>query len=179
MPPFSFAKLTKQIFHPLALKYRVVYTLAMNETYLGHVNGYTVLKKQHYLFDLGGDVVIGYYLWRGSVIVATYDSTCGMEMDSLDSHSRVRLLSLEEAREDWTKRTRGDSLIVFVPTLTGKSEREAVLKSICEVVAMRYYNMQEASIQKAIEAGRAGVVTKNWMNIDDPSQTDTQYALKA
>lgn len=151
----------------------------MNEIDLGYVCGVTALKKQHYLFDLGGDVVIGYYLWRGSVIVATYDSTSGLTIDTIDSHSRVRVLSLEEARQDWIKRTSSQSLITFVPALVGDSQREALLKSICRVAAMRYYNNQEASIQKAIEAGRAGVVTKNWLNIDDPSETDTQYALKA
>lgn len=146
---------------------------------LGYVCGVTALKKQHYLFDLGGDVVIGYYLWRGSVIVATYDSTMGTELDTIDSHSRVRLMSLEEAREDWIKRTKGDTFITFVPALADNSERESLLKSICRVVAMRYYNKQEESIKRVLEAGRAGVVTKNWLNIDDPSQTDTQYALKA
>lgn len=126
--------------------------------------------KQYYLFDLLGEVAIGYFLWQNSVIKVTYNSAAGLGVDTIDSHSTATVLTLQEAREDWKYLTSDRTITQFVPALTDSHHQE-LLKTICRIAVMRFYRKRDHPISNPS--------WDQFVGVDSASQPDTQYALKA
>lgn len=155
----------------------------MNETETAILKFSTVVAgntKQYYLFDLLGEVVIGYFLWQNSVIKVTYDAAAGLGVDTIDRHSTGTVLTLQEAREDWKHLTSDQSITQFVPTMTD-SHRQELLKTICRIAVMRFYrerNHPISTIPSEISDIIKSLDTENTV-YQSPHEHNTQYALEA
>ena len=107
------------------------------------------LASQHYLFEVSGQVVVGYFPWRESVIVVVFDAaSCGyLDADRITNSSHVCLLSVEAARQDWMKRESGSIGALSwcrVLAFENHSEFEIRLKSICRGLAIQFRDKEEA-----------------------------------
>lgn len=118
----------------------------MNETHKPFI-----LASQHYLFEVSGQAVAGYFPWRESVIVVVFDASrddC-LHLDNIRNNSQVRLLSVEAARRDWTERESGINCgfkWCRVLALENYYEMESRLKTICRGLAVGFRDMEEARI---------------------------------
>jgi hypothetical protein len=120
----------------------------MNETHKPFI-----LASQHYLFEVSGQAVVGYFPWRESVIVVEFDASRGdcVDPDYIRHNSSVRLKSVQEARRDWIWRERntGDThslqwcRVLAIPNFS-KIERH--LKTVCVGLAIGFSDQEEEHI---------------------------------
>ena len=120
----------------------------MNETHKRFI-----LASQHYLFEVSGQAVVGYFPWRESVIVVEFDASRGdcVDPDYIRHNSSVRLKSVEEARRDWIWRERntGDThslqwcRVLAIPNFP---EIERHLRIVCIGLAVGFRDQEEARI---------------------------------
>lgn len=109
-----------------------------------------IFASQHYLFEVSGEIVVGYFRWRESVIVVVFDARdpdC-LHPDNIRSSSRVRLMSVEAARRDWADRESNTDTIKWcrVLALENYREIESRLKTICRGLAIGFRDSEEARI---------------------------------
>lgn len=110
-----------------------------------------ILASQHYLFEVSGEMVVGYFPWRESVIVVVFDASrddC-LHPDNFRNNSRVRLMSVEAARRDWTERESGSHGAFKwcrVLALENYYDIESRLKTICRGLAVGFRDTEEARI---------------------------------
>jgi hypothetical protein len=122
----------------------------MNETHKP-----SILASQHYLYEVSGQAVVGYFPWRESVIVVEFDASRGasrgecVDPDYIRHNSSVRLKSVEEARRDWIWRERntGDThslqwcRVLAIPNF---HEIEGHLRIVCSGLAIGFRDQEEA-----------------------------------
>ena len=148
-----------------------------------------VIRSQHYLFESSGQAVVGYFLWRGEMIVVRFDASHDDSFDDIDRHSNIRLLSVELARQDWNERVQRKTTFEWVTSLVGGDALEKRLKNISFAVAVKFRDeeeehiksmMQDNGINKSINQIIADMKVQN-KTVQDPHEYkyDTQYALEA
>lgn len=148
-----------------------------------------VIRSQHYLFESSGQAVVGYFLWRGEMIVVRFDASHDDSFDDINRHTNIRLLSVELARQDWNERVQRKTTFEWVTTLVGGDALEKRLKNISFAVAVKFRDeeeehiksmMQDNGINKSINQIIADMKVQN-KTVQDPHEYkyDTQYALEA
>ena len=148
-----------------------------------------VIRSQHYLFESSGQAVVGYFLWRGEMIVVRFDASHDDSFDDINRHTNIRLLSVELARQDWNERVQRKTTFEWVTTLVGGDALEKRLKNISFALAVQFRDkeeehiksvMQDKGINKSINQIIADMNIQN-KTVQDPHEYkyDTQYALEA
>lgn len=148
-----------------------------------------VIRSQHYLFESAGWWVVGYFPWRGSVIVVQYDASREDSSENIEGNSSIRLLSLELARQDWNERVQSKKTFKWVTSLAGGDALEKRLKNISWGLAIQFRDKEEEHIKsvmqdKGINKSINQIINDLTMHIktvQDPHEYkyDTQYALEA
>lgn len=148
-----------------------------------------VIRSQHYLFESSGQAVVGYFLWRGEMIVVRFDASHDDSFDDIDRHSNIRLLSVELARQDWNERVQRKTTFEWVTSLPGGDALEKRLKNISWGLAIQFRDKEEEHIKsvmqdKGINKSINQIINDLTMHIktvQDPHEYehDTQYALEA
>lgn len=148
-----------------------------------------VIRSQHYLFESSGQAVVGYFQWRGSVIVVRFDASHDDSFDDINRHTNIRLLSVELARQDWNERVQRKTTFEWVTSLVGGDALEKRLKNISWALAIQFRDkeeehiksvMHDKGINKSINQIIADMKVQN-KTVQDPHEYkyDTQYALEA
>ena len=149
----------------------------------------THLSEQYFLFESSGQAVVGYFPWRGSVIVVKYDASRDDSLENIEFHSAVMLLSVQLARKDWNGLVHIKKTFEWVPSLAGGLAVENKLKNIVFALAIKFRNKEEARIAEIEEENNdtTSVWYQKWkkhliahtesqeINYED----NTQYALEA
>lgn len=148
-----------------------------------------IIRSHHYLFESSGQAVVGYFQWRGSVIVVRFDASHDDSFDDINRHSNIRLLSVELARQDWNERVQRKTTFEWVTSLAGGDALEKRLKNISWGLAIQFRDKEEEHIKsvmqdKGINKSINQIINDLTMHIktvQDPHEYEhnTQYALEA
>jgi len=132
---------------------------------------------------------VGYFPWRGSVIVVKYDASRDDHLENIEFHSAVMLLSVQLARKDWNGLVHIKKTFEWVPSHAGGLAVENKLKNIVFSLAIKFRNKEEARIAEIEEENNNTMIrrmigelkTQNKMHTTQKNSYDsnTQYALEA
>jgi len=155
----------------------------------------TLLTQQHFLFDKNGSSGVGYFPYRGQVIVVLFDASYPDSFNDIKHFSCVWLVSVDFARHDWNTRINGgsalDTRIQYVRR-EYLSDKELKIRTVLLGLAVKYRDKQEETLRA--EADGIKVTKKDiYSAISDvlqsmdtgntvyqnPHEHNTQYALKA
>ena len=158
----------------------------MNESSLNPHN--SLLLKQHYLFNKSGDIGIGYFPYRGQVIVVLFDGSYSNSFTDIKNFSSVRVMCEDFARRDWNARVDNESTpFVKRETLTEKEQR---IRTVLFGLAVRCRDEQDAKTDAVTDTHDdfntmikriiGELKTQNKMHIEkSPYEYNTQYAMEA
>jgi hypothetical protein len=157
----------------------------MNESY-AQTHGFKpfILHAQHYLFESSGQAAVGYYPWRGHVIVVMFDAIRDDSFTDFEANSNTRLLTVEAARQDWSDRVNRKKTFNWVPALAGGADVEERLKRACFAVAIRFRDGEEEYLKTLKDINT--IMTEHSLSAKTKASVltqthtpNTQYALEA
>jgi len=113
----------------------------MNETHKPFI-----LATQHYLYEVSGQAVVGYFPWRESVIVVFYDASRDDCLENIRDNSRVLSLSVEDARRNWIERESNTRTVKWCRALSleNYAEIERHLRIVCIGLAVQFRDSEAA-----------------------------------
>lgn len=163
----------------------------MNESSLNPQN--SLLLKQHYLFSKDGSIGVGYFPYRGQVIVVLFDGSYSNSFTDIKNFSNTRIMSEDFARRDWNTRVKNET-IPFVNRII-LSEKEVQIRTILFGLAVRCRDYEEGKAEAKADSVHdthddhntmikriiGELKTQNKMHTAKNSyyEHNTQYALEA
>ena len=163
----------------------------MNESSLNPNN--TLLLKQHYLFSKNGSIGVGYFPYRGQVIVVLFDGSYSDSFTDIKNLSNTRIVSEDFARRDWNARVENETIPFVKRELL--TEKEVRIRTILFGLAVRCRNYEEGKAEAKADSVHdthddhntmikriiGELKTQNKMHTAKNSyyEHNTQYALEA
>jgi len=149
-----------------------------------------LLTRQHYLFSKDGNIGVGYFLYRGQVIVVLFDGSYSNSFEEINNFSKVSMMSEDFARRDWNARV-DEPRFPFVQRLM-LSATEQRIRTVLLGLAIQFRDEREEMlraetdsteltqeyIHSAISDAIKSIKTQNKV-YQCPYEHNTQYALEA